>query len=322
MPRSQRERYVPTPDEIREECARIREGWSKERWAKQSGPKPWHPPVIDMSNKKEVIMRTLLLLAVLALPAEAASPSVRVITPTTGSGGCGGTLVVSKGSTGWGVTASHCNDHSQSLTIRFDDGTTAEAKWVAFNDEMDLALFEVPVSASNRAATLAGSQPAGSLHFDGSRGVLQVKRVGDSRINCKETGRKLDRVEYYVRGKVRPGASGGGVWSGDLLVGVASHIDDGDKLYACTTGQLATFLQSSEAKRQAGPVSDKEMARRIKRLEESQPVPGPPGPEGPPGLDAPEPEVEEEEAGFPWNLVIAIVFGFIAGIATTWKKEG
>jgi hypothetical protein len=269
-------------------------------------------------------MRSLLLVFMLAATGVAASPSLRVITPTTGAGGCGGTLIAVKGATGWGVTASHCNDHSRSLTIRFDDGTTAPAKWVAFDHDADLALFEVPVVAGSQVATLAGSQAAGQpLHFDGSRGVLQLKRVGDRQISCKETGRRLDRVEYKVRrGKVRLGASGGGVWSGDLLVGVASHIDDGDELYACTTGQLVAFLQSSETKRQAGPLSDKEMARRIKLLEDAQSTPGPPGPEGPAGRDAPEEEVEEEEAGFPWNLVIAIMVGFIAGIATTWKKEG
>ncbi len=42
------ERYVPTLEEIAEECARIREGWSEERWERQrvNAERGWMPPVI------------------------------------------------------------------------------------------------------------------------------------------------------------------------------------------------------------------------------------------------------------------------------------
>jgi len=42
------ERYIPTPDEIAEECAKIREGWSEERWERQrvNAERGWMPPVI------------------------------------------------------------------------------------------------------------------------------------------------------------------------------------------------------------------------------------------------------------------------------------
>ena len=41
------ERYVPTLEEIAEECARIREGWSEERWERQrvTAERGWMPPV-------------------------------------------------------------------------------------------------------------------------------------------------------------------------------------------------------------------------------------------------------------------------------------
>jgi hypothetical protein len=35
----------PTPEEIEEECRKIREGWSKERWKKQVGQVEWEIPV-------------------------------------------------------------------------------------------------------------------------------------------------------------------------------------------------------------------------------------------------------------------------------------
>jgi len=40
------ERYIPTPDEIVEACAKIREGWSEERWRRQRETKDWEVPVI------------------------------------------------------------------------------------------------------------------------------------------------------------------------------------------------------------------------------------------------------------------------------------
>ena len=42
------ERYVPTLEEIADECAKIREGWSEERWERQrvNAERGWMPPVI------------------------------------------------------------------------------------------------------------------------------------------------------------------------------------------------------------------------------------------------------------------------------------
>ena len=47
-----RQRYVPTPEEIAAECAKIREGWSEERWERQrtQADRGWMPPVIGTNN--------------------------------------------------------------------------------------------------------------------------------------------------------------------------------------------------------------------------------------------------------------------------------
>ena len=45
MPHNKPERgYTPTPEEITEECRRIREGWSEDKWAQQSRVVPWSLP--------------------------------------------------------------------------------------------------------------------------------------------------------------------------------------------------------------------------------------------------------------------------------------
>lgn len=40
------QRYVPTPEQIAEECEKIRSEWSEERWKKQSRAKDWSVPII------------------------------------------------------------------------------------------------------------------------------------------------------------------------------------------------------------------------------------------------------------------------------------
>jgi len=39
--------YTPTPEEIVEVCRKIREGWSEDKWAKQSGATPWALPQLS-----------------------------------------------------------------------------------------------------------------------------------------------------------------------------------------------------------------------------------------------------------------------------------
>jgi hypothetical protein len=48
------ERYIPTPDEIAEECAKIREGWTEERWRRQRETKDWEVPVIEAKTLSDL----------------------------------------------------------------------------------------------------------------------------------------------------------------------------------------------------------------------------------------------------------------------------
>jgi len=43
---NQRERYNPTPEEIAEAAAEIREGWDERKWADQEKRKDWYAPVM------------------------------------------------------------------------------------------------------------------------------------------------------------------------------------------------------------------------------------------------------------------------------------
>jgi hypothetical protein len=45
-----KERYMPTPEEIEEECVLIRSEWPPERWARQVGATPWKIPVSIQSG--------------------------------------------------------------------------------------------------------------------------------------------------------------------------------------------------------------------------------------------------------------------------------
>jgi hypothetical protein len=49
-----RQRYTPTPEEIVEECAKIREGWTAERWRRQRETKEWEVPVIEVKTLSDL----------------------------------------------------------------------------------------------------------------------------------------------------------------------------------------------------------------------------------------------------------------------------
>jgi hypothetical protein len=48
------QRYVPTPEQIAEECEKIRSEWSEDRWKKQSQVKEWCVPVIVSKSMSDV----------------------------------------------------------------------------------------------------------------------------------------------------------------------------------------------------------------------------------------------------------------------------
>ena len=48
------ERYIPTLEEIAEECAKIREGWTEERWRRQRETKDWEVPVIEVRTVSDL----------------------------------------------------------------------------------------------------------------------------------------------------------------------------------------------------------------------------------------------------------------------------
>jgi hypothetical protein len=47
MARNDEAHYTPTPEEIVEECKKIRDDWSKEKWLKQTQAVSWSLPQIN-----------------------------------------------------------------------------------------------------------------------------------------------------------------------------------------------------------------------------------------------------------------------------------
>jgi hypothetical protein len=103
-------------------------------------------------------------------------------------------------------------------------------------------------------------------------------------------GGTYDRTLYAVKsGKFRNGDSGVGVWAGGKLVGVASHGDDDEELYACRVGQLREFAAKLHEAADLPDWGDKDRTREIlalkKRLDELTASSGKAGPAGSPGAD-------------------------------------
>jgi hypothetical protein len=104
------------------------------------------------------------------------------------------------------------------------------------------------------------------------------------------TGGTYERTLYAVTsGKFRDGDSGVGVWAGGKLVGVASHGDDDEELYACRAGQLREFAAKLSSAADLPDWGDRDRTREIlaikKRLDGLGDVS--PGPAGPPGTAGP-----------------------------------
>ena len=45
---------TPTPEEIKQACEEIREGWSPEKWAAQSGRVEWSVPIQKTPSLNEI----------------------------------------------------------------------------------------------------------------------------------------------------------------------------------------------------------------------------------------------------------------------------
>jgi|TARA_R110000824_G_scaffold124248_5_gene282534 hypothetical protein len=48
------QRYVPTPEQIAEECEKIRSEWSEDRWKRQRETKDWEVPVIEVRTVSDL----------------------------------------------------------------------------------------------------------------------------------------------------------------------------------------------------------------------------------------------------------------------------
>ena len=237
-------------------------------------------------------MKRLAALSLLLI--SAADP---VLSPAVRIGGCGGTIVHQADGRLWGISAGHCSTAGEAVVVRFADGSTATGKWLHIDREIDLAAFVVAFSTHKvvQVAQIAADGVTGDYRADGSRGIIKLARDGHKAMKSTAGG-TYQRTLYTVKsGKFRNGDSGAGVWAGRYLVGVASHGDDDEELYACRLGQLREFAAKLSAVAELPDWGDKDRTREIlelkklvaaleKRLDSVKDgIPGPPGPAGAPG---------------------------------------
>lgn len=232
------------------------------------------------------IVWCLLAVAAPTVNSDPLAPSVRV-------GGCGGTIIRQAGGRLWGISAGHCAKAGDPVVVRFSDGSTETGKWLHIAPETDLAAFVVAFSTDKRVkvAQIAAQGVKGDYRAAGSRGTITLVRNGHKAM--KSTGGKTyQRTHYAVKsGKFRDGDSGVGVWVGKYLVGVASHGEDDEELYACRSDQLREFAARLSAVADLPSWGDKDRTREIvalkRRLAELEGRPTVTGPAGPAGHAGP-----------------------------------
>ena len=228
----------------------------------------------------------LCLLAV--APPHASDPD---LAPSVRVGGCGGTIVHRTAGRLWGISAGHCATVGSPVTVKFSDGSTATGKWLHIDRESDLGAFVVAFTTPKRVqvAQIASQGGTGAHTANGSRGPIKLLRQGHREMKSTAGG-TYDRTLYAVKaGKFRNGDSGVGVWAGGKLVGVASHGEDDEELYACRVGQLREFAAKLSKAADLPDWGDKDRTREIlaikKRLDELTVTEGKAGPAGPPGAN-------------------------------------
>jgi hypothetical protein len=235
------------------------------------------------------VTASALCLLVVAVPPPAApalAPSVRV-------SGCGGTILRQSDGRLWGISAGHCAKVGAPVTVTLSDGSSCSGKWLHIDPETDLAAFVVAFSTSKRVqvAQIAAQGVSGDYTANGSQGLIKLRRSGQREMKST-TGGTYERTLYAVKsGKFRNGDSGVGVWANGQLVGVASHGEDDEELYACRLKQLREFAGTVSAVADLPDWGDKDRTREIlaikKRLDELGGSTGVAGPAGPAGQTGP-----------------------------------
>jgi S1-C subfamily serine protease len=130
------------------------------------------------------------------------------------------------------LTAYHVIDGSDTVTVQFHDGTTAQATVIQRQPERDLAIISVPSLPGNvTPATLAGGVRQGDqvmaigspFGLDGSLSAGVVSALGRS-FQVDETGQVLTNMIQFDAA-VNPGSSGGPLVNmNGHVIGVVSGI--------------------------------------------------------------------------------------------------
>lgn len=218
-------------------------------------------------------------------------------------GGCSGTLVYRDLERTLGVSVAHCSGKlGSTVLVVLQDGRLVPGVWLAVDAKSDLSLFSIPQGSHSLATVPLTRSDKGAVSAYGRNGLKQLKATGPEGITDTKSGKLYQRMGYRVRdGRYRDGDSGAGVYVGTDLVGVASHGEDDEELFASSHAQLVTFLKAHKAFGRGPEGSDwgdkdrtreiLELKRRlaglevvIKNLKAKPGAAGVAGPVGPAGL--------------------------------------
>lgn len=160
-------------------------------------------------------------------------------------GGCSGTIIAIHGDTAWGVSAGHCATKGKQTPLVLPDGTRVTATWRYIDSDQDLSLFSCPSKGLEWTPVGAGTGSLTGWSWPAGKGLSETVLVPDD--DNYTTGLKVGRSAYRITaGKFRNGSSGGGVFQGGRLIGVASHGRDDKVLLACEPEQLDSFLRDAQ----------------------------------------------------------------------------
>jgi len=172
--------------------------------------------------------------------------------------GCSGTIIVIGDEVAYGVSAAHCATVDETFSFETITGESGNARWKKVDRKNDLALFVCHASDVTHATPVVDPIPDKAMWlgagFPADAGKRQerklLKYTADMDIN---NGSVTNRSEFDIRnGYIAGGDSGGAVFAVrpqagiEGLVGVTSHRQNDDTLYASNHATLLKFLRECE----------------------------------------------------------------------------
>jgi hypothetical protein len=190
-------------------------------------------------------------LVVLAISSAAAAAEPDFVLASVNLNGCSGTIIARGKLKAYGLSCEHCCRVGKEFDFTCSDGTTkGVGRWLAEDDDLDLAIFVCWSKDTIGAVKLYRTLPVGRVvacGFPGGKGPAKKTLVPVSNTVISNLPGRRYRFDVKA-GHFAGGDSGGGVFIGDGLISVMSHGEDDDEAFGSQHSDLVAVCERWQKK--------------------------------------------------------------------------